>query len=446
MYFYSKEPNAISAYNPLVVKEFTSFEAPDWKYEKLVYPYKFQPYIARTAGSRTFPWRVVAVAEQPKDLLNNEIVYKLSRPNALKDVSWIKPGKVAWDWWNDWNFERVDFKAGVNTATYKAYIDFAAKNKLEYIVMDEGWYFQPDLSRPISNIDMPELVRYAKEKNVDIILWVTWRSFNQQINVVPALYEQWGIKGVKIDFIERDDQEIPRLLEMVAKTCAEHHLLVDFHGCPKPTGLNRAYPNVVNYEGLKGMEQSKWCKDANPDNALLIPFIRMFNGPIDYTPGAMLNAQADQWVPNFRQPMSQGTRCQQLAMYVVYDSPLNMLSDNPSNYAKEQESTDFIAKVPTVWDETVPLDAKVGEYAVVARRNGSTWFVGAMTNWQERDVEVDLSFLPTGMYVADFFQDGINANKKATDYKRTVSDVSNTTKLKVHLAKGGGCAMRISLK
>ena len=401
-------------------------------------------YIAKLPGKQEFPWRVFVISSTDKELLNNDMVYKLASPNRINNLSWIKPGKVAWDWWNDWNISGVDFKAGINTQTYKYYIDFAAANKLEYIIMDEGWSASNDLFNLSKAVDLKEIIDYGKEKNVGVILWATWHAVYAQMEKAFPYYAAMGVKGFKIDFLDRDDQLMVASTYAIAKKAADNHLLVDYHGMFKPSGLQRTYPNVVNFEGVKGLENVKWTPaDDVPHYDVTIPFIRMLAGPMDYTPGAMRNA--NKW--NFRainsSPMSQGTRTHQLAMYIIFEAPLQMLADNPTTYKKEQESTNFISKIPTVFDETIALDGTVGEYVAIARRKGNEWFMGAMSNWSGREVNIDLSFLGEGNYEAEIFKDGVNADRDATDYKRELIPVKKSDRLKINLAPGGGWAARI---
>jgi alpha-glucosidase len=402
-------------------------------------------YIATGNGERNFPWRVVIISNNDTALLNNDMVQKLASPSRIADPFWIKPGKVAWDWWNDWNISHVDFKAGINTETYKYYIDFASSNKLEYIILDEGWSNDLDLMEVSPKINLQEIINYGKQKNVGIILWAGWYAVASKMDAVFEKYGGMGVKGFKIDFMDRDDQKLVSSLYAIAKKAAENKMIIDFHGMYKPTGLQRTYPNVVNFEGVKGMENVKWTpNDDVPHYDVTIPFIRMVAGPMDYTPGAMRNATKEGFRPNGSMPVSQGTRCHQLAMYVVFVAPLQMLSDNPTVYMKEQECTDFIAKVPTVFDETVPLLAKVGEYIGIAKRKNNVWYAGAMTNWNERDIEIDFSFLGSGNYEAEIFKDGVNADRDATDYKKEIIKVTSKDKMKIHLAPGGGWAARIT--
>jgi alpha-glucosidase len=401
-------------------------------------------YIARVSGKKDFPWRAVVISENDKDLANNDMVQKLASPSRIADVSWIKPGKVAWDWWNDWNISHVDFKSGINTPTYKYYIDFAAANKLEYIIMDEGWATKGDIMSINPAIALQELIDYGKKKNVGIIVWSTWLGLHDKLDAAFGKYSAMGIKGFKIDFMDRDDEKMVSSLYTIATKAAEYHLVLDYHGMYKPTGLQRSFPNILNFEGVKGIENAKWTpNDDMPLYDVTIPFIRMMAGPMDYTPGAMRNATKSAFRPDGSMPMSQGTRCHQLAIYTVFEAPLQMLCDNPIAYMKEQESTDFIAKVPINFDETVALDSRVGEYVALARRKGDTWFVGAMTNWTARDMELDFSFLGEGNYEAEIFKDGVNAERDATDYKKELITVNAGSKIKVHLASGGGWTARI---
>jgi alpha-glucosidase len=404
---------------------------------------KSADYIAITSGTRSFPWRVIGVAEKDGDLLTNQIVYLLEKPSQLQDTSWIKPGKVAWDWWNANNIYGVDFKSGINTQTYKYYIDFASKYGIPYIILDEGWYKLGNALEVVPDLNIPELTAYGKQKNVGVILWLVWKTLDDQL--IPALdqYEKWGIKGIKVDFMQRNDQLLVNYYYKVSRETAKRKMLVDFHGAQKPASMTRTWPNLISTEGVRGMEWSKWSAESEPEHNVTLPFTRMFLGPMDYTPGAMRNATKLTFAPIFGQPMALGTRCQQLAMYVVYESPLQMLSDSPSNYLREPEIMDFLGPVPTEWDETKVLAARIADYVVVARRNGHDWYVGAMTDWTPRDLDIDLSFLPEGSFTMEAYQDGVNADRYASDYKKTTTKVDRTTKVKLHLASGGGWAARI---
>jgi alpha-glucosidase len=400
-------------------------------------------YIAITSGMRTYPWRVLGVAEKDGDLLTNQIVWLLEKPSQVEDTSWIKAGKVVWDWWNGNNVYGVDFKAGVNTATYKYYLDFAAKYGFPYIVIDGAWGKSRSVLESIPEMNIPELAAYAKEKNVGIILWVY--SKNLDDNLIPALdlYQRWGIKGIKVDYSQRSDQVMINFYHRVSREAAKRHMLVDFHGDQKPATMTRTWPNLIGTEGVRGLEWNKWSRDSEPKHNVTLPFTRMFLGPMDYTPGAMHNATPATFSIIYTQPMALGTRCQQLAMFIVYDSPLQMLSDSPSTYMREPEALDFLTVVPTEWDETKVLDALIAQYVLVARRNGQDWYVGAMTDWTARDLDIDFSFLAPGNFTMDAYQDGVNADRMASDYKKFTVQVTRSTKLKIHLAPGGGWAARI---
>ena len=459
----------------------------------------YEPYMALTSGTREFPWRLMVISDDDASLLLSDLVYALAPPpdsqlypitpseNKLNapQISWIKPGKVAWDWWNDWRIYGVDFVAGINTQTYKYYIDFASANGIEYVILDEGWSPRAgDVMVIVPAIDLPELIRYAQSKNVELILWVVWNVIDSKLEEAFAHYSKMGIKGFKIDFVDRVDQKANEFLTRATLMAAKYQLIVDYHGVNKPTGHSRTYPNVLNFEGVYGLEELKWSNVDMPLYDVTWPFIRGLAGPADYTQGAMKNAAKDAFASIYPEPMSQGTRCHQMGSYMIFESPLAMLCDNPSNYMKEQECTDFIAKIPTTYDETVVLAAEVGEYIVMARRKGSEWYIGGLTNWTPRDLTLDLSFLsptsgttpgsPTStstpgpntstatpgpkhstphstlstidrkplIFSAELFTDGVNAHRVGIDYKRTEIDLIPGT-FDVHLAPGGGFAMRI---
>jgi len=403
-------------------------------------------YIARTKGARSFPWRAVVITSQDIDLLNCDIVQKLASPSRLEDISWIKPGQVSWDWWNDNNISHVDFRSGINNSTYKYYIDFASANNIPYIIIDAGWTTEQDLTKTIPEINVEELVKYGKQKNVGIILWASWKAVQQQMEKVFPYYSNMGIKGFKIDFFDRDDQLAVASVYEIAKSAAQYHLLVDYHGIYKPTGLQRTYPNVVGNEGVRGMENVKWANEDVPHYDVTLPYIRNLAGLMDYTPGAMRNSNQDNFRPVYSMPFSKGTRCHQLAMYVVFEVPLQMLSDNPTVYMKEQECTDFITSVPTTFDETVPLAGEVAEYVAIARKKDNIWYVGAMTDWTPRELTLDFSFLESGEYKAIIFSDGTNADRDATDYIKEIRTIRSGDKLSIKLSNGGGWAARIEKK
>lgn len=402
-------------------------------------------YLVKTKGTRSFPWRAIVISENDSALANNDMVQKLSEPSKIAAISWIKPGKVAWDWWNDWNIYNVDFKAGINTQTYKYYIDFASKNKVEYVVLDEGWSVETDIMKHSPNVDLEALIAYAKERNVGIILWASWMALHENIDGVFDNYAKLGVKGFKVDFIDRDDAKMVNSVYDIAQKAANHKLIIDFHGMYKPTGIQRTYPNILNFEGVKGLENNKWTpNDDVPLYDCTIPFIRMMAGPMDYTPGAMRNAAKSEFKPSHSNPMSQGTRCHQLALYTIFEAPLQMMADSPTAYMKEQESTNFIAKIPTTFDETVSLNGEVEKFVTIARKKADTWYLGSITNWDSRDITIDFSFLEKGKkFQAEIFSDGLNADKAATDYKKEIVTIDSSTKLTYRLASGGGLAMII---
>lgn len=407
-------------------------------------------YIAKAAEDARFPWRAIIIAKEDKDLLDTDIPWLLGEPCANEaDFAWVKPGKVAWDWWNDWNLYGVDFRAGINNDTYKYYIDFAAANGIAYVIMDEGWAvnLKADLFQVIPEIDLPMICKYAESKGVGIILWAGYWAFNRDIEGVCKTYSEMGVKGFKVDFMDRDDQPMIAFYRKAAETAAKYHMLLDFHGTSKPVGLHRTYPNVINYEGVNGLEQLKWAASGYDQVTydVTIPFARMVAGPMDYTQGAMRNATRYNFRSVNTEGMSQGTRCRQLAEYVVFDSPFNMLCDSPSNYLAEPECTAFIASCPETWDETVPVDGKIAQYVAVARRKGDTWYVGAMTGWDARDLELDLSFIG-GTASVEIFKDGINADRAARDFKHETVEADLSRPLKIHMAPGGGFAAIIRKK
>ena len=401
-------------------------------------------YIAKVSGKREYPWRVFMISDDDRTFVESNLTFQLSKPQVIKNTEWIKPGKVAWDWYNANNIYGIDFKSGLNTATYKYYIDFAAANNIEYVILDEGWTKSTvEILESNADIDMPELISYGKEKGVELILWTLWKPLNANLVKVLETYKSWGVKGIKVDFMQRNDQYMVNSYERIAKECARLELLVDFHGAFKPSGLRRAYPNVINYEGVRGSENNKWSKHITPKHNVTIPFIRMAAGPMDYTPGAMNNSNDDNFAISFERPMSLGTRAHQVAMYVVYEAPLQMLCESPSRYYEEQETVDFITQIPTTWDETIVLHGVIGDYIALARRKGDKWYLGAMTD-APRELELDLSFLNEGAFKIEVFKDGINADRFAEDYKKETLEINNNTKITVQMAAGGGWAAIIS--
>ena len=422
-----------------------------YKWRGMSYVETTEDYIAKSTGPRTYPWRVMAITESDTEMPVNNLVYALATPNQTGDTSWIKPGKVAWDWWNDWNLKGVDFEAGINTRTYQYYIDFAAKNHIPYVVLDEGWYdsSKGDIMNPIKDIDLQGLIDYAKAKNVSIVLWTVFNVLDEHLIEACEKYTKMGIKGWKIDFMDRNDQTAVEMAERLAKTCARYQLFVDYHGYFTPTGMNRTYPNILNYEGVFGMEEARWAKKDTdmPRYDVTFPFIRMMAGNVDFTPGALRNGTKDNWVECYQNPVSMGTRCHQLACYVVHDSPFTMLCDAPTNYEREQECTDIITSIPDAWDETRILQGKMGEYIVTAFRNGNDWYVGGQTNWDRRTVALALDFLPAGAsYEATLVTDGINANHQAEDYRVERKTLTARDLLDIRLASSGGFVLKLIKK
>jgi alpha-glucosidase len=408
-----------------------------------IYVTEREDYIAHTTGTRAYPWRTFIITRDDAGLVSSEMVYRLGAPSLMTSTDWIKPGKVAWDWFNANNLYGVDFRAGINNDTYKNYIDFASANGIEYVILDEGWYRLGDVLDVSNGIDVKELCDYAATKNVGIILWVVWKTFYDKMEEALAQYESWGVKGIKVDFMQRDDQWMVNFYHEVAARAAAHRMLVDFHGCYKPDGMERTWPNVITREGVMGLEHNKWSYDCNPDHDLMLPFTRMVAGPMDYTPGAMVNMQKRDFRPVFFRPASQGTRVHQMAMYVVYESPLMMLADSPSHYEHNQECTSFIAGVPVTWDETRVLAAETGDYIIIARRKGDTWYVGAMTDWEGRTLDADLSFLPEGNYTIEIISDGINADHYGEDYKHVSMPYPSPGSISIRMAPGGGWVAKI---
>lgn len=440
-----------------------TFDHYAWRQQK--YVTSTESYIAKGKGQKTFPWRVMAITHDDTEMPTNTLVYSLASPSRIKgDISWIKPGKVAWDWWNGWGISGVDFKAGINQQTYKYYIDFASRQRLEYIILDEGWYDPKsgDMLTVIPDINLQELVEYGKSKNVGVILWTVFNVLDNQLDEACERYAAMGIKGFKVDFLDRNDQEGVEMIYRIAERCAKSHLVLDYHGIYAPSGINRTYPNVINFESVFGMEEVKWTnrfkgmrdgkqvdepeKDM-PLYDVTFPYIRMMAGYVDFTPGGMRNATSSDFQPVYYNPMTMGTRCHQLAHYIVHDSPLTMLADNPTIYMREKECTDFISSLPTIYDEMKVIKGKLGEYIVTARRKGNDWYIAGETSWEARDITIDSGFLPVGTYQLTGFVDGINADKDASDYQ-TINMTVNIThsaqeSITIHLASGGGFAAKL---
>lgn len=406
--------------------------------DRQIFPTKRADYIAKVSGTRDYPWRAMIVAEDDAKLMTNQLIYKLA-PASEGDYSWVKPGKIAWDWYNALILTGVDFKCGINTDTYKYYIDFASKYNIEYVVIDDGWSEAWDVTKVIPEMDMEELIAYGKKKNVDLILWVSWAPFREKLDEAMDLFQKWGVKGIKMDFMNRDDQAMVDFYYEVARKAAEHKLLVDFHGAYKPTGWLRTFPHVLTSEGVAGLENHKWGSFVTPEHNVTLPFTRMVAGPMDYTPGAMKNLHEKDHKIWFNLPASVGTRCHQLGMYVVYESPLQMLADSPSNYYKEDECMEFLSPVPVVWDETKVLKASVGEYVVVARRSGDTWYIGGMVGKKGQKFDINLDFIE-GKKTMTSWEDGVNVDMNAQDFARRVKKVKRGDIITIDMYDGGGFA------
>ncbi|MCA0931451.1 glycoside hydrolase family 97 protein [Lutimonas saemankumensis] len=402
-------------------------------------------YIAKVDGPREYPWRVFIIGDKDEVFLESNLVTQLSNSSKIEDTSWIKPGKVAWDWYNDNNIYGVDFEAGINDKTYKYYIDFASENNIEYVILDEGWTKSTtEIKEANPEIDIKGLIQYAKDRNVGIILWVLWKPLDEDTEEILSLYASWGAQGVKVDFMQRSDQYMVNSYERIAEIAAKHKLLVNYHGAFKPAGIEKAWPNLINYEGVKGNENNKWSHDITPEHNVTIPFIRMAAGPMDFTPGAMANAHERNYAVSFTRPMAMGTRCHQLAMYVIYEAPLQMLCESPSRYREEQESVDLISGIPTTWDETLVFDAQVADYVLMGRRKDEDWFLAGMTDNTARSFTLSLDFLPVDKtYKMEIFKDGVNASRHAEDYKKEILEVDRNSIIPVNMVSGGGWIARI---
>ena len=418
-----------------------------YKWRGMSYVAETEDFIAKSKGPRTYPWRIFAVSEKDTEMPVNDLVYTLASPNEIGKTDWIKPGKVAWDWWNDWNLRGVSFKAGINTDTYKYYIDFAARFGLQYIVLDEGWYdsSKGDIMNAIEAIDLPGLISYGREKGVDVVLWTVFNVLDEHLDEACRKYSEMGVKGFKVDFLDRNDQTAVEMAERIARHCAQYKLFLDYHGYYSPTGLNRTFPNVLNYEGVFGMEECRWAKKETdmPRYDVTFPFMRGMAGNVDFTPGAMRNGTRSNWVECYENPVSMGTRCHQAACYVLHDSPFTMLCDAPTNYEREPDYTKFIAEIPVVWDETRVLQGEMGKYIVVARRLGDTWYVGGQTSWDARTISLPLDFLAEGSYFVTSLTDGVNAGHNAEDYRFDRQVLGKGDTLSIALASGGGFVLRI---
>lgn len=410
-----------------------------------------ETFIAKTPGKKDFPWRILAVTTDDRQMPVNNLVYTLASPSRVADTSWIKPGKSAWEWWNNWGLRGVDFEAGINNETYKYFIDFAAENGIEYVILDEGWYNPKsgDMLTSIPEIDLPMLVNHANERGVGLWLWTVFNVLDDQLEEACKKYSDMGIKGLKVDFLDRNDQTAAEMTYRIADSAARHGLMLDLHGFYTPTGLNRTYPNIMNYESVFGMEEMKWSKPSvdMPEYEVTFPFIRMMAGPVDFTPGAMQHASRGDWKALYSSPMSQGTRAHHVANYIIHDSPFTMLADSPSNYLENPKTTDFIVSIPTVFSSKRILDGSMGDYIVTLRESPDAWYVAGQTDWNPREYTLDFSFLPAGKtFEAVIIRDGVNADKQARDHVMETLEVNSESRLPLHMASGGGFAMIIKAK
>lgn len=404
---------------------------------------EYAPYIAKTKGTRTLPWRIIGVSSTDADLINNQMVYLLADPCEIADPSWIKPGWVILDWWARRNIFGVDFKAGINTETAKYFIDFCSKYGITYYLFDDGWSDLGNILKIRPGLDMDQVMAYAKKKNVKILLWLASSTLEKQMTEALDLYEKWGVAGIKVDFMNRDDQLMMNFYEQVIREAAKRHMVVNLHGTCKSTGLRRTYPNLLTQEGLIEFEFSGCSDWDNPDHHNTLPFLRNVAGPMDYIPGTFNNVVKKDFRIVADYPIGMGTRAHFIAMAVTTMSPMQMIPDAPSDYEREPECARFLLNIPVVWDETRVFEAKMGDYVVLGRRSGKDWYLAATTDWTPRDFTLDFSFLPEGTFSLELIRDGINADIRAIDYKMETIKIDRTTKLKVHLAPGGGWVGRI---
>ena len=401
-------------------------------------------YIAKVNGNREFPWRLLVISDKDETFADCDLPYQMARPQADMDFSWVKPGKVVWDWWHDYVIEGADFVTGINTPTYLKQIDFASAQGAAYIIVDWKWTDRDNLLVLNPDVDIEKIINYGKEKGVGVILWCPSFTVHRQAKEALSMFGQWGAAGIKADFFDRDDQKANAMYEAIASEAAKNKLLVDFHGCTKPTGLHRKYPNIINYEAVYGNEVNKFSDVyATASHKTMIPFIRGLAGPMDFTPGGFRNVHLSEMSTRNTLPYVVGTRSQEMALYVIYNEPLKMLSDATTTYAKEMECFKMINEIPTVWDDTKILNGAVGEYIVSARRSGDTWYVGGITNEEARNYTLDCNFLSAGLYEAVVFCDGANAHRVATDYKVTKQNINAASKLDLKMVTEGGFVVRL---
>ena len=437
MYLQRLNPGRLTAVFPRYPKTMDVYEHRYQSYVK-----ETEDFICKSDGNRNYPWRILAITDDDRQMPVNNLVYALSEPSKITDTSWIKPGKVAWDWWNDWNLKGVDFIAGANTETYKYFIDFASKNGIEYVVLDEGWYDEDtgDIMNPKEDLNLPLLIEYGKQRNVNIVLWAVFNALDKHMDAFSK-YSAMGIKGFKIDFMDRDDQTATEQAYKLAEEAAKYNMFVDYHGYYKPTGMSRTWPNILNYEGVFGMEEARW---TSPDSDMPLydvtfPYIRMMAGNVDFTPGALRNGTKYNWKAIYTAPVSMGTRCHQLACYVIHDAPFVMLCDAPTNYEDEQECTDIICSIPETFETTIIPLGEIGKYIVTARKSNDNWYIGGQSNWDSRDIQLSLNFLDEGTtYKATVVKDGVNAHHNAEDYKVETIEVTSSSILDIHMSEGGG--------
>jgi alpha-glucosidase len=400
-------------------------------------------YIAKTVGTRTFPWRVIGIAEKDGDLLLNDLVYRLASPPVYTDWSWVKPGISTEEWISGTNLHGVPFKAGINTDTYKYYIDFASRFGMQFVMLDAGWSDYNDLFHITPGLDLEAIAAYAKTKNISLILWTLSMTLDRQLDKALEMFNRLGVKAIMTDFMDRDDQKTVNFYKRIADATAKQKIMVMFHGAFKNAGFERTYPNAITREAVLGSEYNIWSDKASPEHDLLIPFIRMVAGPMDYEPGFYRNANERTFRALPDMVMSQGTRTHQLAMFVAYDSPIQMFSGNPSDAYPEIAFTTYLASIPTIWDDTKVLDAKLGDFLIIARKKENDWYLAAMTDWTAREMNVDLSFLGEGKYRAFTCADGMNATKDASDYSMGYELVDNTKTLPIKMAPGGGYVVKL---
>ena len=438
MFLKRKENSLHGVFAPYPEKEkLMEGEFPQWIVEER------GNYIAQTKGTRMLPWRAVLVAKNDTDLPNNDLLWLLGDKSLIADPSWIKYGKGTDEWIIGINLFNVPFRAGINTATYKFYIDFAKRFGFDQVMLDAGWSDVKDLFKINPDIDMNGLLAYAKKNNIRLMLWTLCATLDKQLDSALKQFSNWGIASIMTDFMDRDDQKMVNFYHRIAKACADHKISVMFHGAFPPKGFNRTWPHAITQEGVLGAEWNIWSELCTPEHNVAIAYTRMLAGPLDYEPGLLLNAQKDQFRPIGKNPMSIGTRCHQLAMFVVYDSPLQIFSGNPSQGLKEPEFMKLLGSIPTTWDETRILDGKIGEYIITARKKGTDWFIAALNNSVARDVIVKFDFLNDGNFKTTICKDGVNAHNYGADYELTERNLNKYDSQEIHLAPGGGFILKL---